>query len=206
MLVMDFLGRFDCIPEFIRDDLGTAVTLVCKHQGRQFRDSGEPYLEHIFDVTYQLIRIGCDKAAIIAGCLHDIVEDTAVDLELVKQEFGEEVAFIVGANSKRAKENFPDKDARLNEFHERFVASAKQDSRVIWPKLADRTHNLATLHGLHNDPSKQQRIAKETLGFYIPFLDKVAPTLITEAMQVHLARFKHRMYHLSMAYIDPAPE
>lgn len=204
MQVTDFLSHFDDISEDIRNEIGTAVTFVCKHQGRQVRDSGELYLEHIFDVTYQLVQIGCDKTTILAGCLHDVIEDTEVDFELVEQLFGKDVALIVSDNSKRPKECFPSKEERLAEFHLRFLKGVSRDVRTAWPKLADRNHNLATLHGLHNDPSKQQRVAHETLDFYVPFLETGLKDLIPKNMEKYRIRYHNRLYHLAMAYLDPA--
>jgi guanosine-3',5'-bis(diphosphate) 3'-pyrophosphohydrolase len=205
MIISEFFARLEDIPNDLKCDLFSAAAFVSKYHRGQLRDSGEPYLEHVFDVTYQLINMGCDNETICAGALHDIIEDTTVTREHLANIFGERVAFIVDACSKKPKKPFPDKTARLAEFHERFAACAQKDPYgVILPKIADRTHNLVTLHGLANDPSKQQRIAQETLKFYIPFLDNIASKLIVnEPMKSKLDCYRHKMYHLAMAYLIP---
>ncbi len=201
MIIAEFFAKIDNLPKSLNADINTAVHLVCKYQGRQLRDSGEPYLEHIFDVTYQLLQMDCDCDTVIAGCLHDIIEDSSLPIEIISKTFNPRVAFIVEAVSKKPKDCFPDKATRLAEFHERFVECAKIDPNgVIWNKLADRLHNLVTLHGLYHDPRKQERIATETLSFYIPFLDEIAPQLFEEPSQKYLKIYRHKMFHLAMAY------
>lgn len=202
MTITEFFAKLDNLSPTLWADIGLTVHLVCKYQGRQYRDSGEPYLEHIFDVMYEMIRLCQDREVILAGGLHDIIEDTAVTPETISRIFGTRVTFIVEAVSKKPKHLFPDKTSRLREFHQRFVDCAREDPGVIWPKLADRLHNLSTLHGLNHDPSKQDRIARETLDFYIPFLDTQAPSLVNEKLRPFLQNYRRKMYHLAMTFLD----
>lgn len=200
-MIEQFFAKLENPSERLKRDITTAACLVCKYQGQQPRDSGESYLVHIFDVTYQLVQMHCDDDTIIAGCLHDLIEDTTLPIQAISETFNPRVAFIVEAVSKKPKECFPDKAARLEEFHKRFLECAKIDPEgVIWNKLADRLHNLVTLHGLDHDPFKQARIATETLEFYVPFMDYYAIKLIDESRQKYLSFYRHKMFHLAMAY------
>lgn len=202
MTITEFFANLDNLPKDLWSDIGLVAHLACKYQGRQYRDSGEHYLEHVFDVMYQMAQLGRERDVIFAGGLHDIIEDTEITKETLSQMFNPRVAFIVEAVSKKPKSCFPDKEARLYEFHQRYLDCARRDSGVIWPKLADRLHNLATLHGLHHDPLKQDRMARETLDFYIPFLNGEAKTLVALDLHPFLESYCHKLYYLAMAFLD----
>ncbi|HBG81441.1 TPA: (p)ppGpp synthetase [candidate division CPR2 bacterium] len=149
------------------------------HKGQK-RDSGEPYLSHPFEVAMILIEMGLDANTIIAGLLHDTVEDSETTEDDIKNKFGDDVANLVLGVTKLEKINFVrDKAAdnltekeeiEIENFRKFFLAMAK-DPRVVLIKLADRLHNLKTLS--HKNIESQGRIARETLNIFAPLADRL---------------------------------
>lgn len=147
------------------------------HQG-QVRKSGEPYLIHPLEVAHILAQLKLDEASIVAGILHDTVEDTLATKEELEELFGKEVAEIVDGVTKLGQYAAPaekPKDVReemkqAENFRKMLVAMAK-DIRVILVKLADRLHNMRTMDSMR--PDKQQRIAQETLDIYAPIANRL---------------------------------
>lgn len=203
MTITEFFAKCDDLKPELAAKLFCATHMVCKYQGRQHRDSGEPYLEHVFDVTYQMMEIGLDDNTVISACLHDIVEDTNVTIEIIHTSFGEEVAFDVEGVTKGPKENFPNKEARLDDLHRRIIEYARRRFGVIFIRCGDRLHNLVTLHGLFDDPDKQLRIAQETIDYYVErLLEKEARDIVPEKYHPWLDKYAGKMRHLAMAYLD----
>lgn len=164
----------------------------------QLRRSGEPYIIHPLYVAAILAELEMDKETIVAGLLHDVVEDTIMTEAQITQEFGAEVAQLVDGVTKL--ENIPlssgvgsDSDARLEmqaeNLRKMFLAMAK-DIRVIIIKLADRLHNMRTLK--YQKPESQQRIAKETLEVYAPI-----------AQRLGISKIKVELDDLSLKYFEP---
>lgn len=169
------------------------------HKG-QARKSGEPYIIHPLCVAIILADLELDKETIVAGLLHDVVEDTIMTDDEIKEEFGEDVALLVDGVTKLEKLNFHgehgnhDKDAEKLErqaenLRKMFLAMAK-DIRVILIKLADRLHNMRTLQ--HMRPEKQQEIARETLDIYSPI-----------AQRLGISKIKVELDDLSLKYLEP---
>ncbi len=167
----------------------------------QVRKSGEPYIIHPLCVAIILADLEMDKETIVAGLLHDVVEDTIMTDEQIKEMFGADVALLVDGVTKLDKLNFHgenhgdrDRDAEKLErqaenLRKMFLAMAK-DIRVILIKLADRLHNMRTLQ--HMRPEKQQEIARETLDIYSPI-----------AQRLGISKIKVELDDLSLKYLKP---
>ncbi len=134
------------------------------HQGQK-RKNGEPYFNHVLAVAETIAEWGLDEASIMAGLLHDVVEDTTYTSEQIKKEFGEEVAFLVEGVTKLGKIKYSGVERQVENLRKMMLALS-QDLRVIIIKLADRLHNMKTLNAL--PPQKQKRIALETSEIYAP--------------------------------------
>ena len=164
------------------------------HEG-QFRKTGEPYIIHPLAVKKILEEWGMDEDTLIAGVLHDTIEDTSITLDDIKNEFGESVAFLVDGVTKlsTARNGMRDIDTYLPATKDNFLRlmiALGSDIRVLIIKLADRLHNLRTLSAL--PPDKQKKIAKETLEVFAPLADRLNMGLL----RVELA-------DLAFKYVDP---
>ena len=167
------------------------------HEG-QLRKSGEPYIIHPLSVCIILAELELDKETLVAGLLHDVVEDTLYTIEEIEEYFGADVALLVDGVTKLTKlqnnEVFTDQTAgrqemQANNLRKMFLAMAK-DIRVILIKLADRLHNMRTLK--HMPPEKQKRIAQETLDIYSPI-----------AQRLGISKVKVELDDLSLKYLKP---
>ena len=161
------------------------------HQG-QFRKSGEPYEIHVIQVAYILSQLHSSPTTIVAGLLHDTVEDCdGVTTELVAQEFGQDVATIVEAVTKIGAIKFKDEKEYLASNHRKLFIAMAKDIRVILVKLADRLHNMRTLQ--YMKPEKQKKISNETLSVYAPI-----------AHRLGISQVKNELEDLSFKYLEPA--
>lgn len=177
-----------------------AYRTASKAHKDQVRKSGEPYIIHPLCVAIILADLELDKETIVAGLLHDVVEDTIMTDEEISEQFGADVGLLVDGVTKLEKLNFHgehgnyDKDAEKLErqaenLRKMFLAMAK-DIRVILIKLADRLHNMRTLQ--HMRPEKQQEIARETLDIYSPI-----------AQRLGISKIKVELDDLSLKYLEP---
>lgn len=139
------------------------------HEGQK-RASEEPYFSHVFEVSKILAEYGMDTKTVIAGLLHDTIEDTQVTEEEMEKEFGEDVLFLVNGVSKLGKVKYRGEERHVESLRKFFVAMA-EDARVIIIKLADRLHNVRTLQYLR--PDKAKRIALETIEIHAPMANRL---------------------------------
>lgn len=134
------------------------------HEGQK-RKNGEPYFNHLFETAKSLAELGMDATTIVAGFLHDALEDTTTKVEEIEKEFGKEVLFIVEGVSKLGTLKYRGAD-RHNESLRKLLFATSKDLRVLIVKLCDRLHNMRTLSFIPTE--KQKRIAAETLEIYAP--------------------------------------
>ena len=177
------------------DRIKQAVNVATKAHEGQFRKTGEPYIVHPLAVKKILEEWKMDEDTIIAGILHDTVEDTDLTLEDIKKEFGESVAFLVDGVTKlsTARNGMRDIDTYLPATKDNFLRlmiALGDDIRVLIIKLADRLHNLRTLSAL--PPDKQKKIAKESLEVFAPLADRL-----------NMGRLRVEMADLAFKYVDP---
>ncbi len=159
------------------------------HRG-QFRESGDPYIEHCLNVAFILAGQHLDSATITAGMIHDVVEETEISLEQIKDEFGEEIADLVDGVTKIGEMELKSTEEQQVEYYRKMLLSMAKDIRVILIKLADRLHNMRTL--VHLEKERQEKISKETLEIYAPL-----------AHRFGMAKIKAELENLSLEYLDP---
>ncbi len=140
------------------------------HQG-QVRLTGEPYLSHPLEVAFRLARMKMDVISVVAGLLHDTLEDTDAELPEIARLFGQETANIVNGVTKISKIQFTNHAERQAENMRKMILAMATDIRVIMVKLADRLHNMQTLGA--QPPEKQESIARETLEIYAPLAGRL---------------------------------
>lgn len=157
------------------------VFMKIAHEGQQ-RVSGAPYYTHPLSVAEILVSLRMDENTIIAGLLHDIVEDTNYSLKDLKNMFGDDVARIVDGLTKLNRLDFEYYQEHQAENFRKFVLSAAMDMRVLIAKLADRLHNVRTLHYITSE-QKRRRIAKESLEIYVPLAERIGVIWLQEEMQ-----------------------
>lgn len=145
------------------------------------RASGEPYIIHPMSVSKILIENNMDYATIIAGLLHDVVEDTEITLNDIKAKFGETVASLVDGVTKISDFSFNDKKLSEAENMKRLLIAMGNDVRVIFIKLADRLHNMRTIEFLKRD--RQIRMAEETKEIFIPIAERIGIRKIRSELQ-----------------------
>lgn len=190
-----------CVKKYHPSDdismISKAYRIACDAHKDQFRKSGEPYIIHPLNVAIILAELELDKETIVAGILHDVVEDTVMTEEDLTREFGPDVALLVDGVTKLEKipltADVDVSDAKLEmqaeNLRKMFLAMAK-DIRVIMIKLADRLHNMRTLK--YQKPESQIRIAKETREIYCPI-----------AQRLGISKIKIELDDLSLKYLEP---
>ena len=158
------------------EDIRRAYHFARQAHQEQKRLSGEPYITHPLAVAHVLVMMHMDHECIMAGLLHDVIEDTEVNREVIAAEFSEEVALLVDGVSKLAKATFETKQHAQAESLRKMLLAMSEDIRVIIVKLADRLHNMRTLG--HLGPEKRRRIAEETLDIYAPIAQRLGMNLM----------------------------
>src|SRR5712692_6044731 len=158
-------------PDVDRPLLERAFAFAARaHEGQQ-RRSGEPFIEHPFAVARILAELHLDEETLAAALLHDVVEDTGVDAEQLRAEFGDEVAKLVEGVTKLTRIQFQSREHAEAENYRKMIVAMAQDPRVILIKLADRLHNMRTIEYLGKQ--KQIQKAKEALEVYAPIAHRL---------------------------------
>jgi guanosine-3',5'-bis(diphosphate) 3'-pyrophosphohydrolase len=160
-----------------------------EHKG-QVRHSGEPYLVHPLEVADLLADMKLDVVAVASGLLHDIVEDTKTPIERIKELFGADIAHVVEGVTKLGAIPFSSSEERQAENFRKMLLAMVDDIRVILVKLADRLHNMRTLH--HLPEERRVKIAQETRDIYAPIANRLG-----------MSKVKNELEELSFRYLDP---
>ena len=168
-------------PDADEDLLNRAYIYAMKAHGSQTRASGEAYFNHPLEVAAILAEMKLDTATIVAALLHDTVEDTEATHQEIVDKFGSEIASLVDGLTKIAKLDMVTKEATQAENLRKLLLAMSRDVRVLLVKLADRLHNMRTLH--HVKPEKRQRIAQETMEIYAPLAGRMGMQLIRDEME-----------------------
>jgi len=153
------------------DLIRRAYLFSALHHRGQTRASGEPYLVHPIEVAALLADMRLDEVSVSTGLLHDVVEDTLVDLDTIKSYFGEEIGLLVDGLTKIANISDLSKEKQQAENVRKMVLAMTTDVRVVLIKLADRLHNMRTMQFLK--PEKRARISQETLDIYAPIAHRL---------------------------------
>lgn len=176
-------------------ELSTAIDFATEHHAGQTRMSGDPYITHPIAVAAILVDWGMDIDTVIAGVLHDTIEDTDVTINDIESFFGRDVSFLVDGVSKvsRARAGMRDLKSYLPATKDnltKLLIAVGQDIRVIIIKLADRLHNMRTLS--HKPRDKQLKIARETLEIFAPIADRL-----------NMGRLRVELEELAFSYLRP---
>ena len=162
--------------------LSKAYDFAIKAHKNQKRKSGDPYVIHPVAVANILSDLKLDSATIVTGLLHDTIEDTNATYDIVLSEFGKEVADLVEGVTKISQlENQAGENSQAENFRKLILATSK-DIRVLLVKLADRLHNMRTIHAFSSN-DKKQRIAKETMEIYAPLADRMGMNRIRDELE-----------------------
>src|SRR5499426_3061254 len=190
--------RFEDLVEKVRGNNPDADTDLLRraymfsafeHKG-QVRHSGEPYLVHPLEVADLLADMKLDVVAIAAGLLHDIVEDTQTPVERIRELFGSDIAHVVEGVTKLGSIQFSSSEERQAENFRKMLLAMVDDIRVILVKLADRLHNMRTLH--HLPEERRIKIAQETRDIYAPIANRLG-----------MSKVKNELEELAFKYLEP---
>jgi GTP pyrophosphokinase len=178
-------------PKADEDALNRAYVYSLKAHGSQLRASGDPYFSHPVEVAGLLAQMKLDTASIVTGLLHDTVEDTVATLDDIERLFGPEITRLVDGVTKLSRIELQSDQTKQAENFRKLVLAMSEDIRVLLVKLADRLHNMQTLHFL-KDPDKRRRIARETMDIYVPLAERIG-----------MHRMKDQLEDLAFAELHP---
>jgi GTP diphosphokinase / guanosine-3',5'-bis(diphosphate) 3'-diphosphatase len=178
-------------PEFNPVMVEQAIDYARKMHDGQLRSSGEPYYTHPVEVAEILASMKMDQTTIVTAILHDTLEDTKATFEDLEKKFGNDVATLVNGVSKLTKIESQTVEGKQAENFRKLVLAMSEDIRVLLVKLADRLHNMRTLHHVPK-PEKRRRIARETLDIYAPLAERIG---------VH--QMKEELEDLAFSYLNP---
>lgn len=178
-------------PDVDADFLLRACEYAKEMHGDQKRASGEPYYTHPLEVACVLAEMHLDLATIVTAVLHDTLEDTKATFGDLEREFSKEIATLVNGVSKLTRIESQTAQGKQAENFRKLVLAMSEDIRVLLVKLADRVHNMRTLHHI-GKPEKRQRIARETIEIYAPLAERIG-----------LHRIKEELEDLSFGHLNP---
>jgi len=186
----DIIGQFENPTEADKLLINKAYDFANKAHEGFIRYSGEPYMTHLAEVGYMIAEMGLGPRTVSAGLLHDVIEDTAVTPDDIRENFGEEILFLVEGVTKLSSVRYYGTDRHNESLRKLFVATS-QDIRVLVVKLNDRLHNMKTL--AYVPVEKQSRIARETLEIYVPI-----------AHRLGMGKIRKELEDLAFPYVYPA--
>jgi GTP diphosphokinase / guanosine-3',5'-bis(diphosphate) 3'-diphosphatase len=187
--LLDRIRAYD--PDVNEEAINKAYVFAMQRHGSQLRASGDPYFAHPIEVSGILTELRLDEASIITGLLHDTVEDTTATLEEIERLFGPEVCQLVDGVTKLSQLELSSERTKQAENLQKFILALSKDVRVLLVKLADRLHNMRTLHFIKK-PEKRARIARETLDIYAPL-----------ARRMGVQRFSAELEDLAFEHLHP---
>ncbi len=187
--LVELIRAYD--PSVNEDLINRAYVFAMKAHGSQKRASGDPYFSHPVEVAGILAHMRLDQYSIVTALLHDTIEDTLASYEEVETLFGAEVAKLVDGVTKLSRIELQSDHTREAENFRKFLLAMSDDIRVLLVKLADRLHNMRTLHFI-GDPAKRRRIARETMEIYAPLAERIG-----------LHDFKNELEDLAFTEINP---
>jgi len=189
--IEDILERVESYnPDFDEEFLRRAYTYSAVAHKGQMRRSGEPYLIHPLNVAHILAEMQLDETSIAVGLLHDVIEDTLTTKESLSESFGEDVAEIVDGVTKISRYAYVSREQQQAETFRKMILAMTSDLRVVLVKLADRLHNMRTLHHLAEE--RQRLIAEETREIYAPIANRLG-----------MGRIKAELEDLCFQYLNP---
>src|SRR5437667_687832 len=178
-------------PKADEGALNRAYVYTMKAHGAQLRASGDPYFSHPIEVAGLLAQMKLDTASIITGLLHDTVEDTVATLDDIERLFGPEIGRLVDGVTKLSRIELQSDQTKQAENFRKLVLAMSEDIRVLLVKLADRLHNMQTLHFIKSE-DKRRRIARETMDIYAPLAERIG-----------MHRMKDQLEDLAFAELYP---
>jgi guanosine-3',5'-bis(diphosphate) 3'-pyrophosphohydrolase len=171
--------------------LDAAYVLAMQAHGQQTRENGDPYITHPLAVADILAGYRLDTASIVTALLHDVIEDTPVTLAELERRFGPAIGGLVDGVTKLTRLELQSDRTKQAENFRKLVLAMSKDIRVLLVKLADRLHNMRTLHYVQN-PERRQRIARETMEIYAPLAERIG-----------MDALKTELQNLSFAQLEP---
>lgn len=169
-------------PSADEDAINRAYVFSMKVHGAQKRASGDPYFSHPLEVAGILTHYKLDSSSIVTALLHDTVEDTLTNLDEIQRLFGPEIARLVDGVTKLSRIELQSDQTKQAENFRKLLIAMSEDIRVLLVKLADRLHNMRTLHHIP-DPDKRARIARETMEIYAPLAERIGMRAIQEELE-----------------------